>query len=103
MRVPLIALFIAAAFSLTVCVLSLRGALIPDALDRLSIFILGGVSGLLAKTSTDKPQPEAPSGTPTDPVNVAQTAPVEITNAPSDVIETKPAEERDGTDHANVS
>lgn len=79
---------IAIAFAATVCFLALRELTIPDALDRLLNLVLGGVGALLAKTSVER---AIASGRPGGPVSVAQTAPVEMVNAPGDVIETKPS------------
>ncbi len=59
--------FIAVLFAGTVCSLALRGLTIEDQLSNLATYILGVLSGLLAKTGIDsmtQPPPPLPDEPP---------------------------------------
>jgi hypothetical protein len=59
----------------TVYLLSYQGATIPDALDRLVTFVVGGLMGMLAKTGVDKA--------------LNSEAPLPVTTPPGEPLETR--------------
>lgn len=82
---------IAALFSMTVCVLVLRGMGVPEALDRLITFVVGLIGGMLTKTGVERPQaPSEPVAVTTPPGQPLETTTVDdepaedTTAAPTD-------------------